>query len=1248
MLRYVDMLSFKFPLVALISLCFFVSAQGADGWDLLLQNKSKQAEESFLQIIKKNPKGKKAAEAYIGLSEVAKYNGNKSLANDYCLDAWDAYSDSQLFISCLYKVSLQLYHSTQEKSQRTIRVTKQLMQKSPESLVATELWNAVSEVYIHEGKKDSAKLWNEKLGFLNYWKYVGPFNNVSNGGLFTSFDVEKGFSFSEKYKGLSGRQVEWRSLYPEPISWIHLDYYQNIPDAVNYFATTVVSPKATKAFVNLGLSGVFSLWINGTKVMENSVFQNTGVDIFRTPVTLRQGKNHILLKLGHEKKQSNFVLRFTDEKGFSILLPHAPEPQPAVENQSKLKKNSVMNTTESSIKKAIQKNPKSILWKLASIQYRINTEQFNQAKTEILQLLKKYPKSSLLHSALSENYRRENNKALADDYMEKAYRLDSSNADAWNSRFSQIVGSQDIQVADTFYNNCPPQIYKTPEILLTRAMIDAQLGRQMEFFSVIDTLANNHYDNTLVVETLMNVFEQISSPSKTDLLMKKVSREYSNHSRFISFIFQWHKKRGRNEEAVQLLQSFLKKYPKYTQFYNLLYSHFTGLQEYGKAAQAMQDLLKVNPFISSTYINLGEAQLALGDTGAAIQFYKKALEANYADFAASNRLQEIQKRTKWSDLATSFSIDSLRVLSKKFSKGKNKNSLFLLSQRSLIIHPTEAYETIDHSVIEVLDQKGIDEWKEYTIPVYSNDEIATVMHAHIVKSDGKTINAERNKRQLVFINLQAGDLIDIKISRKYNMAGELAKQFESFFYMGGSLPRALSYFEIIAPDTLKYNIKQEKQNIKPVVKKLGGEYSKKIFRNSQVPGLISEEKMGPADINLPWIQISSFSNWADISHWYNTLSRGKSIVTKEVEHVADSLFAKAKTPAEKIKKVHLYITEKIRYSYMPFRQSGFVPQDAATTLATQVGDCKDMAVLAQAMLRRGGISSKLVLVQTRDDGGALLLPSIHFNHVILKVDSLFIDFTTPDNHVNTLPWIDQNTRALVVDSTENTSLFLIPLSSPALDFVHLYTEDTLLSDGTLLRKVEMKKGGNFTLSDRKQFKYKSAEELNKSFLTMVRNRYPQATISELKYSKGQNADSLITYSYKVKATNAAYTGNKSIAFVLPWNHKIEGSLIPGETTRQYIFQTFRSWSLWGEKKYTMRLQLPTGYSILDMPQAVSMSNEFGTYKTSYTIQGQTLTATRFLSLSSQDVVPEKYAAYRQFLEQIAESDKGLLILKKNE
>jgi len=35
-------------------------------------------------------------------------------------------------------------------------------------------------------------------------------------------------------------------------------------------------------------------------------------------------------------------------------------------------------------------------------------------------------------------------------------------------------------------------------------------------------------------------------------------------------------------------------------------------------------------------------------------------------------------------------------------------------------------------------------------------------------------------------------------------------------------------------------------------------------------------------------------------------------------------------------------------------------------------------------------------------------------------------------------------------------------------------------------------------------------------------------------------------------------------------------------------------------------------------------------------------------LSSQDVVPEKYAAYRQFLEQIAESDKGLLILKKNE
>jgi tetratricopeptide (TPR) repeat protein len=1224
----------------------FSTASAATGWEQLLQNNSTQAQESFQSILKKERTGAKAGAAYIGLSEIAQYHGNQELAVQHCVQAWDAHPNPQAFIPCLYTLSLSFRSPQPHNHQQVLDIAKELMSKHPGSAITAEIWNAASQVYSYAGKPDSANQWNQKLGLLYNWNYAGPFNNVSNGGAFTNFAPEDGFDFSESYNGLSGRQVIWRAIYPQVQNWIHMDYYQNIPDAVNYFATTVTTSQEQNAFVNLGISGVFTLWINGTKVMENSVFQNTGMDIFKAPITLHKGKNHILLKLGHEQKQSNFVLRFTDKKGLAIIVPHAPEAQPAVQKGSQVA-GTITNNMEASLQLALKNDPKSILWNLARLRYWLHTEQFSAAKSDALLLLQKHPQSSLLHSALAEAYMREGNKTLSDIYMEKAYRYDPANSRAWHARFSQIVQSQDVQVADSFFTNRSPLIHETAELLLSRAMMQIQLGRQAEFFALIDSLASHYSHEPIVTETLMNVFEKISSPAKTDLLLMKVNRDFPGNIHFTDLLFKWHKMRGRNDEAVQLLQTAVQNSPERTQFYSLLYSHFTALQQYQQAAQTMQDLLKVNPFMSSTYTNLGQAQIAMGDTTAAIQSFRQALQADYADHSSSNRLQEMQNKPRWNELAASFSIDSLRTLSAHFKEGKNKNSLFLLSQRSLIVYPTQSYEIIDHSVIEILDQKGIDEWKEYSIPFLSNHETTTVLHAHTVKPDGKTISADRSGRQLVFTNVQAGDLIDIKISRKYAPTGQLAQYFETMFYMGASLPRALTYFEIIAPDTTSFAIKQHKQNIEPVIQSLPNNYSKKSFFKHQVQGLSREDNMGPSDISHPWIQVSSFPNWNHISSWYNTLSRGKAIATKEVEQLADSLFAQATSASQKIKQVHLFITDKIRYSYMPFRQSGFVPQSAATTLATQVGDCKDMAVLAQTLLRHGGINSNLVLVQTRDDGGALLLPSIHFNHVILHIDSLFIDFTSPNNHMHTLPWSDQGARALLINDTQESSLFIIPLSAPATELYHGNSYDTLLTNGTLLRQVRIERGGNFSTSHRKMLKYENPEDINKTFLTGVRKRYPQATISNIQYSSAQNSDSLISYSYSVQAPNATYTGNKSIAFPLPWPGQLEGSDIPGESTREYVFQSYRNWRTWGEKKFTIQIHLPQGYTILDMPQATNISNAFGTYKTTYTIQNQTFTATRFVSLFSQDIYPDQYPEYRQFLENIAEGDKGLLILVKN-
>jgi VWFA-related protein len=78
------------------------------------------------------------------------------------------------------------------------------------------------------------------------------------------------------------------------------------------------------------------------------------------------------------------------------------------------------------------------------------------------------------------------------------------------------------------------------------------------------------------------------------------------------------------KSAVEDLQKAISIYPKYVAAHNALgYAHFQ-LKEYEQARQEFEQAVQLDDHLSSSYLNLGRAQLALGQTSAAQASMEKA------------------------------------------------------------------------------------------------------------------------------------------------------------------------------------------------------------------------------------------------------------------------------------------------------------------------------------------------------------------------------------------------------------------------------------------------------------------------------------------------------------------------------------------------------------------------------------------------------------------------------------------------
>ena len=177
---------------------------------------------------------------------------------------------------------------------------------------------ALAEFYRDHGMFEKADEHIQKTGFVteDTWMVLGPFDNAGGIGYNTVYipeDITE-IDLTTKYDGLDGL-VSWKKFTDDKLDgYIHLGE-KNVDWQVSYAFATVTSPDEREVQFRFDSDDQGKVWLNGEEVFTHTKTFMAIIDTYTIPVTLKPGKNSILVKVCNEEGACAFYLRITDPNG---------------------------------------------------------------------------------------------------------------------------------------------------------------------------------------------------------------------------------------------------------------------------------------------------------------------------------------------------------------------------------------------------------------------------------------------------------------------------------------------------------------------------------------------------------------------------------------------------------------------------------------------------------------------------------------------------------------------------------------------------------------------------------------------------------------------------------------------------------------------------------------------------------------------------------------------------------------------
>jgi len=1112
-------------------------------------------------------------------------------------------------------------------------------------------WSALGH---YEQSKNDYKTAREdfsRLQVLDQWAITGKFDNVSGSGFDKDFGPLSHPESDAAFKNYVGATVNWfpvKSFRND--RWLDFTYHFSSDDAIVYAQTFVNSPVDQEAILMSGVSGSVKVFVNDQEVIREEEERNTDMDVYNSTIHLNKGYNRILIQIGSsEISSSNFMIRLTDTNGRylqNISCTAANQVYQKADNHYQSERLPLF--AEQYFIDRIKEQPDNFADEFMLAETYLRSNKTYEARKVLTAIREKAPQSSYVSLLLINAYNTDGNNTDETREEEFLKKNDPDNYQSLLLNWKEAMQKEDYAACEKIYGQMVNIYGNGLYSVLLKLVLEGAKNDVNAFMKDLDVNYKKYPDNYYLTSTKYTLAVKGSNDLKAANTILEKYLKHNDDEDFRQLLIGNYFTLGDKSTAEKYMDQSMDNTPYATGFLNKYAGIYFGRQDYRSALKWQEKTLEEAPYIGDYYKSVGIIQEALKNKKAAIEAYHKCIYYAPTNYEAREKLRELDSKSDMFDKITPFNTDSLYQHAPDASAYPNDNSVILVSDKQRIVYGGGASEEKVTMLAKVLNQSGIDDWKESVIDYNPYSQRLIVEKAEVLKKDGSKVKAEVNDGDLVFTSIEPGDGVVYTYRIENYNSGRLAQHFWDDFYFNMFVPVENARYTLITPVAQKLNYKVINTSLKPVVNTEDG-WKTYTWETRHNPAIQNEHYMPRLTDIGQRLEISSIPSWKFIQQWYSDLSSTKAKSDFEIKEITGELFRgkTGLTELQKAKIIYSYIVQHINYSDVSFLHSAFTPQRASRTLNTRLGDCKDLATLFVAMAKEEGLTANLILIDTRDNGDRhLLLPSVNFNHCIATVmadgKKYVVELTSPYLPFGALTWNLRHTSGLYIPRDGQTNLpdSLISLSS-ATDIPEMLTRYSDITfegnDMHILRKSY--RTGSDAADVRSSYVTLGQEDRIKTMSSSVsRDFTTTVTLDSLRFINLDNLKDTIFYNmgFTVKDNLSQIAGMD--IFRLPWTDGISSlSFLSQQGTREFPYMLW-ALNLGKEMKETMVLHIPKGKALAEVPKNVHYSCGILSYDLSFKVSPEGLIATRVMDINGDVVAPSDFDTFKQFFTDVSNAD----------
>src|SRR3981189_2118184 len=392
---------------------------------------------------------------------------------------------------------------------------------------------------------------------------------------------------------------------------------------------------------------------------------------------------------------------------------------------------------------------------------------------------------------------------------------------------------------------------------------------------------------------------------------------------------------------------------------------------------------------------------------------------------------------------------------------------------------------------------------------------------------------------------------------------------------------------------------------------------------------------------IPDVEITTFSDWKELAHWYAKLQGQRMGVDDDVHKKADEIIKGADTPTEKARRLYDFVARNVRYVSLSFGIGRYQPHAASDVLTNGYGDCKDKHTLLSAMLRAEGIQSYPVLIHSARKLDPDVPSPAQFDHVITATRLgpgpalTWLDTTTEVAPYGLILFQLRNKQAVLASEDAEGGLQRTPADSPVKNSVRFTIDGKFSEFGALDATLEYTAQGDREVPIRAGFR-QVPQARWKDFAKILSSGWGfPGDVAQVQVDPIEDTSKPFHLKYHLREDRYFAVPSNSANF-----RPIPALGVRAVTSSGKSKEPIEIGPA-GNMDYRVRLEFPANY-LVSTPTAVKMARDYGEYSSTYSLTKGVLEGQRKLIVKLSELPASRRADYDSF-RNVTRSDESQVL-----